>query len=96
MAKTRPFQGWISEFNSPQRHYYKISILIGIDNEVWTNIEGKMEICISLKQIGDAFTIKTLKTNLESNKASKVTKMCKNNISKEEAYKAIEEFTKWY
>lgn len=67
---------------------------VSVDNEVWTNSEGKMKICISLKQIGDAFTIKTLKTNLESHKASKVTKMCKNDISKEEAYKAIEEFTK--
>lgn len=67
---------------------------VSVDNEVWTNSEGKMKTCISLKQIGDAFTIKTLKTNLESHKASKVTKMCKNDISKEEAYKAIEEFTK--
>ena len=70
--------------------YQKLSV----DKEVWTNIEGKMKICISLSKIGDTFNMQTLKTNLESNKAYKITDMCKNNLSKEDAYKAVEEFTK--
>lgn len=67
---------------------------LSVDKEAWTNIEGKMKICISLNQIGDTFNMQTLKTNLESNKSSKVTNMCKSCLSKVEAYKAVEEFTK--
>ena len=61
---------------------------------MWTNIERNMEICISLNQMGDTFNMQTSKTNLESKKVSKVSNMCQNNISKEDAYKAVEEFTK--
>ena len=67
---------------------------LSVDKEMWTNIERNMEICISLNQMGDTFNMQTSKTNLESKKVSKVSNMCQNNISKEDAYKAVEEFTK--
>ena len=67
---------------------------LSVDKEMWTNIERNMEICISLNQMGDTLNMQTSKTNLESKKVSKVSNMCQNNISKEDAYKAVEEFTK--
>ena len=67
---------------------------LSVDKEMWTNIERNMKICISLNLMGDTYNMQTSKTNLESKKVSKVSNMCQNNISKEDAYKAVEEFTK--
>ena len=67
---------------------------LSVDKEMWTNIERNMKICISLNRMGDTYNMQTSKTNLESKKVSKVSNMCQNNISKEDAYKAVEEFTK--
>lgn len=65
-----------------------------LNKETWTNVEGKMKACISLNQIGNTFNMQTLKTNSESGKTSKVTNMCRNGLSKVDAYKAVAEFIK--
>ncbi len=62
--------------------------------EEWRNNQEKMEIRIALEYDGNTYNLETTKTNCESGRCSKVSTMCKKNLSKEEAYKMITDYTK--
>lgn len=64
------------------------------NGEVWKNRINNMEVCISLSEMGTAYEMVTYKTNIQSQRQSKVSAMCKQRLSKSEAYKIIEEYIK--
>ena len=53
-----------------------------------------MNTCIKLTQKGNNFDLKTIKTNINTSRSIKISAMCKSKITKEQAYKMIENFAK--
>lgn len=53
-----------------------------------------MEISITLKELGTAYEIETIKTNIQSKRQIRISVMCRKGLSKSEAYKMIQEYIK--
>ncbi len=62
--------------------------------EVWKNRISNIEVCIRLSELGTTYEMVTYKTNIQSKRQSRVSTMCKQGLSKSEAYKIIEEYIK--
>ena len=57
--------------------------------EVWKKEVGNMEMCIKITNLGNCYDLETMKTNLQTNRTSKVSAMCKKCQSPKEAYQII-------
>ncbi len=62
--------------------------------EIWKNKVDNMEISITLKELGTAYEIETIKTNIQSKRQIRISAMCRKGLSKSEAYKMIQEYIK--
>ena len=58
------------------------------------NKVDNMEISITLKELGTAYEIETIKTNIQSKRQIRISVMCRKGLSKSEAYKMIQEYIK--
>lgn len=60
----------------------------------WNLLKENMNICIKLTKNGNSYDIETRKTNINTSRSAKVSAMCKSKMTKEQAYKMIENYTK--